>query len=312
MANSFILTTLALLVLASPAYAQDSACGTGHLVTIAADGAVLRGSKEGLRRAVGNGLPVRIGWQLDANNDGVTDIAHWTDASFVSEFEGEIYAQIDDSQRQSPLRGQARVLMPTGRQRWSGLVGTTGLLESHFDDGSEPTSVRVRSTWCVDSRAHACAPQWRLTYRHDADGRAVEGSRAALLDAIRRGAPLRLAWGLASGTGTPPVVLEHTAEPVFLTVMSGEHVFVQLPEHIAQSSYAQPERARFDQASVMWRGLMGTDGTFDAIYVDRATGKEVRRLPQRAGIAWFAELPGPGCEGQPPLRLAVPDGVRRQ
>jgi hypothetical protein len=55
---------------------------------------------------------------------------------------------------------------------------------------------------------------------------------------------------------------------------------------------------------------MGTDGTFDAVLVDRATGKVVRRMPQRLGLAWFAELPPPGCSAQPPLTLALPGGVR--
>ncbi|MND09586.1 hypothetical protein D3C83_330400 [compost metagenome] len=55
---------------------------------------------------------------------------------------------------------------------------------------------------------------------------------------------------------------------------------------------------------------MGTDGTFDAVYVDRATGKEVRRFPQRAGLAWFAQLPSSACPMQAPLELASPGGVR--
>jgi hypothetical protein len=29
----------------------------------------------------------------------------------------------------------------------------------------------------------------------------------------------------------------------------------------------------------MWRGLMGANGSFDAAYVDRSIGKEVRRVP---------------------------------
>jgi hypothetical protein len=58
----------------------------------------------------------------------------------------------------------------------------------------------------------------------------------------------------------------------------------------------EEDKARVDKAGVMWRGLMGTDGTFDAVFVDRATGQEVRRLPQRAGIAWVAELPAPECD----------------
>ncbi len=291
---------------------EDQACTIGHLVTVEPDGSASRGSKDRLRSAVRNGTPLRIGWSLDANADGIVDLAHWTDAGFVTDFEGEIFAQFDDIQRQSPQRGQTRVLMPAGRQRWSGLLGTNGLLEGHFDDGSAPSSTRVRSTWCVDPRAASCAPQWRMVYRHDADGRPLDGTKTSLFDAIRRGAALRVAWGFATQAAAGPVALEHVAEPVFVTVMNGDHVFVQLPEHIGQRSYSQPDQARFDQPHVMWRGLMGSDGTFDAVLVDRSTGKEVRRLPQRAGLAWFAELPGPECEIQPPVTLAVPDGVRRQ
>lgn len=308
-----ILIVLAVMVLlAAPAHAQDAMCGSGHLVTIEPDGSASRGSKDQLKRAVANGLPIRVGWGLDTNADGIPEVSHWTDAGFVTDFEGEIFAQIPDIQRQSPVRGQARVLMPVGRQRWSGLVGTNGRLESHFDDGSEPATTRVRSTWCVDARAVACTPQWRLVYRHDADGRPLEGNTGALLDAVRRGAPLRLAWGFSGGGEAKATSVEHVADPVFLTVVNGEHVFVQLPEHIGQASYSQPENARFDRPSVMWRGLMGTDGTFDAVFVDRATGQEVRRMPQRAGVAWFAEVPSPGCDAQAPVTLATPNGVRRR
>lgn len=286
------------------------ACGPGHLVTIAADGSVVGGSKDALRRAAAAGQPLRVGWSLDPNGDGVPEVAHWADAGFVSEFEGEVFAQIDDIQRQQPIASQRRIQLPAGRRRWSAILGSTGTLTGHFDDGSAPTSTPVRSTWCLDPRAVSCAPQWTMVYRHDADGRALEGTKQVLLDAVRRGAPLRVAWGFAAGTPDAPVSVEHTADPVFVTIMEGEHVFVQLPEHIAQASYHQAAAARFDRPGVMWRGLMGSDGTFDAAMVDRGSGAEVRRLPQRAGLAWFAEMPPPICEAQAPLRLAVPGGAR--
>ena len=302
------LCVAAILAAFPPPAAAQLACGDAHLLTIDANGSVASGSKTALRRAVGAGLPVRVGWELDANADGVGDISHWADASFLSDFEGEIFAQIADIQRQQPLRGQARITMPAARQRWTGLLGTNGTLEGHFDDGSATPSVRVRSTWCVASGV--CAPDWRLVYRHDADGKPVAGSKQDLLDAIRQGRALRLAWGFAATSAGNQVTVEHTSDPIFLTIKRGEHVFVQLPEHIAQTSYAEPEGARFESAPVMWRGLMGTDGTFDAVYVDRATGKEVQRHPQRAGLAWFAMLPAPGCPMRAPLELAVPGGVR--
>src|SRR5262249_50399379 len=131
----------------------------------------------------------------------------------------------------------------------------------------------------------------------------LEGSKQALLDAVRGGAALRVAWGFSDA--------EHVADLVFVTLVKGEHVFAQLPEHIGQTSYIDPEQARFDKPTVMWRGLVGTDGRFDAVLVDRATGKEVRRLPQRAGIAWFAQISARGCPSQSPLKLAVPGGARR-
>jgi hypothetical protein len=142
-----------LLFAASHAHAQPNACGSGHLVTIEMDGKVSRGSKDRLRRAVESGTPVRVGWTIDANKDGVPDLTHWADGGFLSVFEGEVFAQLEDIQRQSPVAGQARIRMPAGRHRWTGLIGTTGALESHFDDGAEPTATRARSTWCVDPRA---------------------------------------------------------------------------------------------------------------------------------------------------------------
>lgn len=86
---------------------------------------------------------------------------------------------------------------------------------------------------------------------------------------------------------------------------------MQLAEHIAQTSYFDPAKGAFDSPSVMWRGLMGSTGSLDAVYVDRATGKEVRRLPQKAGIAWFAlGSDEASCDGSA-LTLAVPGGVKR-
>ena len=141
-----------LLLAASDMHAQPNACGASHLVTVETDGKVSSGSKDRLRRAVEFGTPIRVGWTIDANKDGMPDLTHWADAGFLSVFEGEVFAQLEDIQRQTPLASQARIRMPAGRYRWTGLIGTTGALESHFDDGAEPTVARVRGTWCIDPR----------------------------------------------------------------------------------------------------------------------------------------------------------------
>lgn len=158
----------------------------------------------------------------------------------------------------------------------------------------------------------ACeTPAWRMVYRHDADGKSVAGAKADLLQAIRRGDPVRVAWGGAfERPNGETLSVEHTADPVFLTISGGSEVSIQLPEHIAQAAYADAKAARFDKPAVMWRGLMTTEGVFDAVWVDRATGEEVRRLPQRVGLAWLVFAPDRACDPRPPLDLAVPGGVR--
>jgi hypothetical protein len=134
------------------ASAQDKACGDRHPVTIEADRSISRGAKDALLRAVHDGLLIRVGWWLDPDADGKADLAHWADASFLTEFEGHVFTQIPDIQAQSPLRGKARVMMPAGRKRWTGLLGTNAMLEGHFDDGSDSIAVKVRTIWCLPAR----------------------------------------------------------------------------------------------------------------------------------------------------------------
>ncbi len=158
--------------------------------------------------------------------------------------------------------------------------------------------------------AESCAAQWRLVYRHDTQGAALDGTKAALFEAIRRGAPVRVGWGMKVVRDGRTISVEHTADPVFLTIMSDKDVVIQLPEHIAQKSYFDPAAAAFDGPAVMWRGLMSSDGTFDAVWVNRATGEEVRRYPQRVGLAWFAFQSPAGCGAQEALTLATEGGVK--
>lgn len=154
-------------------------------------------------------------------------------------------------------------------------------------------------------------PKWQLVYRHDADGQVMAGSMAELLAAIRRGAPIRVAWGTKVEPDGGTQSVEHAADPVFVSIVDGEHVVVQLPEHVAQRAYAEIGGAVFDDAAVMWRALMTTQGVFDAVWVNRATGETVRHVPQRVGLAWFAYQPENPEARQPPLDLALPGGVRR-
>lgn len=151
---------------------------------------------------------------------------------------------------------------------------------------------------------------WQFVYRHDADGKLLAGTKSELIAAVRRGAPIRFAWGFKVQRDGRTVAVEHVAEPVFLSVINESDVVVHLPEHIAQRAYGDTAGALFDNPAVMWRGLMTSDGVFDAVWVNRATGEQVRRHSQRVGLAWFALQAKDPSAREPALELAVPGGVR--
>jgi hypothetical protein len=86
---------------------------------------------------------------------------------------------------------------------------------------------------------------------------------------------------------------------------------IQVIEHGLQRAYHERGNAAFQQPGVLWRAVMGTDGTFDAAWTDRADGDPEVRFPQRAAITWHAYVPDPACDPRPVPTLAVPGGVRR-
>lgn len=135
----------------------------------------------------------------------------------------------------------------------------------------------------------ACA-EWQLLYKNDREGQAIEGRIDDLIDAVRRGLPIRIAWG-AARSNQPNSYVEHVAEADFVTVASGQHVFVQIPEHIGQTSYWDTEFQDFNTPQVVWRGLLSTTGRFMAVFYNRSSGETIRRLPQKVVMSWYADVP---------------------
>lgn len=314
LARSFIVLCLivAAWIAAKPASAQNAkgtenppTC-TGLLFATGFDGAPTHGNKDSLIDAVNRGAPIRVGWDLDFNRDGVSDLTHWADASFLSVFEGEVFTQIDTINTQRPQRGQADIRLTDTYNGWRGSMGSNGRFEGIDAAGNTfPEDIPSRVRWCVSGNT---APSWALLYRNGPDGERLAGSKEALFAAIRSGQPIQIAWGFAAERNGERLSVEHLIEPVFLSIVNGSDVVAQMPEHIAQAAYVNPDRALFgDEPGTLWRGLMTTKGVFDAVWVDRGTGKMVRRHPQRAAMSWFA----PAAPLLKTPTLAVPGGVRR-
>jgi hypothetical protein len=148
--RAFVL--ISFLSISMAAFAQQLDVCPGHLVSIEPGGTVSNGSKDILIKAVRAGFPIRVGWSLDFDKDGKAELVHFADAIFLTEFEGEIFAQINEIQRQAPLRGKRRIDLGEKPLRWTGLLGTNGFLEHRFNDDQPASQLPVKSQWCLDSR----------------------------------------------------------------------------------------------------------------------------------------------------------------
>ena len=135
---------------------------------------------------------------------------------------------------------------------------------------------------------------WRFVFANDARGRDVQGSRDALLAAIRRGSPVRVGWSEASSSEKWSV--EEFSDAGFTNIMGGRDVVAQLDPALIQTSYVDATKAGLRSPAVEWHAIMSTDGRFEAIMIDREMGKTVRRLVQRTSMHWYVFAPPPDCD----------------
>lgn len=133
------------------ATAREVGCAA-QLLVVEEDGRVSAGSRQRLRAAVQAGLPLRVNWSFDGDHDGKPELAHWADALFVSEYEGEVFTQIAEIRRQTPRAGERQIVLSSTPERWTGSLGSNGVLEGAFDRDQAPLHIQVRVVWCVDPR----------------------------------------------------------------------------------------------------------------------------------------------------------------
>lgn len=119
------------------------------------------------------------------------------------------------------------------------------------------------------------ASTWRLVFATDAEGAPVDGSKEALMTAVRAGKSVRVYW--ARG----PV--EHLADAAFLTIFEDE-VFAQVEPIESQRPQQDPLGVYFREPGVKWRAIIGTNGLFTA-FMDGNDEPGVRTIMTR----WFVQ-----------------------
>lgn len=150
--------------------------------------------------------------------------------------------------------------------------------------------------------ARECVSAWRHLFTSGPQGEEAGGSRQALIDALRRGSPLRVGWGEADADGKWKV--EEFSDAGFTNLMNGKDVVAQLDSALIQTNYTDAAKAGLRDPAMTWHGLASTDGRLEAVMVETATGKVARKLVQRTHFHWYAFAPDPSCDRRPAIDSA--------
>ena len=157
-----ILIPLLLLCWASPrgVLAQTSEV----LLQTDFEGQIVAGSMERLLQKVRAGKKLRIGWQLDFDQDGVANVEHWIDAEFITVLNGQVFNQIAPIYRQIPKAEIPQVQIRNSNMQWTAIIGTNGKLLSRYIIPDlhlmEDEEVKVKLTPRTEVSERSVATTW--------------------------------------------------------------------------------------------------------------------------------------------------------
>lgn len=99
-----------------------------------AKGEVTAGSIQDLIDNIRAGEQIRVGWNLDFDNDGKADVEHWVDAKFLTVMSGHVFNQIDPIYYQAPNMEKPQIEIWNSKLMWTAIIGSNGVLMSRFID----------------------------------------------------------------------------------------------------------------------------------------------------------------------------------
>lgn len=132
-------------------------------------------------------------------------------------------------------------------------------------------------------------PTWHLVYQNDSLGHALYGSKKDLINAVKRGSPVRVAWGEKLDDGTSDVEF---STPEFTTLVNDSDLVIQLPASMIQTDYMNAKRSFLKtNPPTQWRGLMSTDGHYHQFHTEFKTGDLKRVMWLKTAVAWYVFAP---------------------
>jgi hypothetical protein len=128
--------------------------------------------------------------------------------------------------------------------------------------------------------------QWHLVYQNDFNGKGIYGSRPDLINALKLGSPIRVAWGEKLADGSTCIEF---AQPDFVTLNSDTALVVQFPMSFIQTHYVDPQKSFLKtNPPISWRALMRTDGHYHQFHYN-LQGEITRIMYARTNMSWYVQ-----------------------
>jgi hypothetical protein len=171
-------------------------------------------------------------------------------------------------------------------------------------------SILVLLAFISFSTSRTAAPAgWRPVFQNDLDGHALFGDKKALLQAVKQGCPIRVAWGEKLPDGTTDI---EYSTPDFTSLVNDSDLVVQFPASAIQTDYMNAHKSFLKtDPPTTWKALMSTDGHYHQFHQNLLTGQITRVMYLRASMLWYAftnEAPE-GRDGRHIPNMAIAGGI---
>ncbi len=145
--------------------------------------------------------------------------------------------------------------------------------------------VAILIVWLFIPSIVPAQDNWTLVYHNDPEGQSVQGDISDLIQAVRDGKEIRLAWW-AQSPADPKRKVEHLADATFLTIMSDSIVFGQI-----EPIYGQiPDFNEYTitlKENLEWVMIGGTNGSSDSMTRNTITGEISGHNKRNLSFKWY-------------------------
>lgn len=140
---------------------------------------------------------------------------------------------------------------------------------------------------------YSCKPAitnsgFKIAYKNDKEGRAIVGNKEDLIQNIRGGSEIKIGWGFKGANHS----IEHLSVPIWIAILDESEVIAHLDAQVLSKMDWENLSSNYSDSTLLhqeWRVVITTKGEFDAVWIDRNSGKLIKRRPQNHTITWFVK-----------------------